>query len=927
MKKRLVSAMLAITTAFSMTTSAFAATAKDFKDVPSNAWFTDAVDYAVSHNMFSGVSADQFSPSGTMTRAMFVTVLARMNGVNASTVTDNKKFSDVDFSTWYGSSVVWGNENGIISGTSDTTFGPNASITREQIAVILYRYLSKLDMTMPTATNAPASFKDAAKISPFAKEAVEAMRQWGFVAGNDLGNYNPQAKVTRAEAAAILMRVNYFIENGTSYVKDADIDNGNNTPSENPSDDNSSEVTSEIKSMKFASDTYTVKVGEDIALFLNMTPANVLRPYYKIESSDSNIVDVSPDGMAYGEKVGTATITASSDNGVTTTCTINVVDNAVPATSVSFDKSEVSLKVGQAQNIVATVAPANSTDGIYNISSSDDSIVEIRNGAVVGVKAGTATVTATTANGKTATCKVTVSNASAEASGIDISESSKSASVGSTFKLTATVKPESASNRSVSWDSSDVTVAMVDNGKVTCVGEGTATITAKISNGKTATCKVTVAGQSVVGLTINRSTINLYPTKTAQLNVYAMPTTIKNVPITWSSSDDSIATVSNNGTVTAKKIGTATITAKTSNGKSVTCIVTVPDAADIAVESVSLDKSTASIEIGGSVKLNATINPNNAKDKNIEWTSSDDSVATVKAGTVTAVKAGSATITAKTANGKSATCKITVTTPVKASFSVTKEINIKTSEFDDAYEDDEYVGTIKITDDVLKDEPTVAGFLPYTFESSDTSIIKVNENGKLYSPVMIKAGDSEKVAYITTKNTDDGSTQKTKVTVTSRKSFIVDDQYISEYATEMLRLVNEARTEAGINPLSYMNDAQDCANTRALELSENLSHTRPNGKGFQSIAAEMGVSHNFSGENILSSTTPFMSNGTFYISESAKSLANATFTNWMSSTGHRANILNSTFEYFVVGLACGDNYDTDSIYDYASYAVQLFSAR
>ena len=137
------------------------------------------------------------------------------------------------------------------------------------------------------------------------------------------------------------------------------------------------------------------------------------------------------------------------------------------------------------------------------------------------------------------------------------------------------------------------------------------------------------------------------------------PADATNTHISWSSNNLAVATVDANGRVTAKGAGTATITGTAASGVTVTLVVTVSDEV-IEVTAVTLDKTEATIKVGKSLQLTATIEPSGATDQKLEWTSSDSDIAIVTDGLVTGVAPGKVTITVKTTNGKTATCTITV---------------------------------------------------------------------------------------------------------------------------------------------------------------------------------------------------------------------------------------------------------------------------
>ena len=201
--------------------------------------------------------------------------------------------------------------------------------------------------------------------------------------------------------------------------------------------------------------------------------------------------------------------------------------------------------------------------------------------------------------------------------------------------------------------------------------KGSATITATTANGVKATCKVTVtpAPVEVTGVSLNKSTMSLAEGTTGRLTATVKPSDATNDSVTWSSSNTSVATVSSGGTVTAKREGTATITVTTYNGKTATCKVTVTP--EIKVSSVTVDPSSLTLEVGDSEYLSASVYPANATDDSVEWESSDTSVATVNSsGKVTAVAPGSARITATSENGRYDYCRVTVKASTKLDFSV-----------------------------------------------------------------------------------------------------------------------------------------------------------------------------------------------------------------------------------------------------------------
>ena len=228
-------------------------------------------------------------------------------------------------------------------------------------------------------------------------------------------------------------------------------------------------------------------------------------------------------------------------------------------------------------------------------------------------------------------------------------------------------------DRELTWESSDGSVATVDeNGTVTAVGEGVAIVTAKTVLGISAPTVVTVTGyENAEVKTISKTSASLLYGETLQLNVTTEPDEQES-EVTWASNNTTVATVSSTGLVTAKKAGTAAISATINNGKTLYCIVKVTSSsAYVEVESVSIPENDIMLAADDMVMLNAAVIPSNATEKKLVYTSDNESVATVNEnGLVTAHSAGTALITATGVNGKSDSCYILVTDADSTSISL-----------------------------------------------------------------------------------------------------------------------------------------------------------------------------------------------------------------------------------------------------------------
>jgi hypothetical protein len=180
--------------------------APSFGDVQAGAWYAQAANYVVSNNLFLGVSASEFAPNLTMNRAMFVTVLARLEfGSDDRVPTGSSAFADLS-QNWYKNSIAWGNSSGIINGLSAELFGPSDSVTRGQIAVLLYRYAQFKGYDTSIDEGSLTSYADADSISAYAREAMQWAVGKGIIMGVDTGALDPASESTRAQVATMVMR-------------------------------------------------------------------------------------------------------------------------------------------------------------------------------------------------------------------------------------------------------------------------------------------------------------------------------------------------------------------------------------------------------------------------------------------------------------------------------------------------------------------------------------------------------------------------------------------------------------------------------------------------------------------------------------------------------------------------------------------------
>ena len=175
-----------------------------FTDVSSDAWYAEYVGALAAEGIVNGKTETEFAPNDAITRAEFVKIIAGIAG--AEPTSSDSSFSDVNANAWYAPYVAWASENGIVTG-SDGKFSPNSQITRQDMAVMIMRYVNQVSGDGLDLVNEPAAFADEAQISSYASEAVSLMQQAGIISGKGENNFAPKDSATRAEACKMLYLV------------------------------------------------------------------------------------------------------------------------------------------------------------------------------------------------------------------------------------------------------------------------------------------------------------------------------------------------------------------------------------------------------------------------------------------------------------------------------------------------------------------------------------------------------------------------------------------------------------------------------------------------------------------------------------------------------------------------------------------------
>lgn len=483
--------------------------------------------------------------------------------------------------------------------------------------------------------------------------------------------------------------------------------------------------------------------GDSFLLEATVSPSNATNTTVIWSTSNASVASVDR-GKIQAHAPGKAVITVTTDDGgKKATCDVTVNARVIPVKSVSLDNSSLALRVGEQETLKATVLPEDATNKNISWFSSNEGVASVSStGTVFALAAGTSVICVKTEDGNLeAQCQVVVTVA---VSGITLNPTELSLDEGESKSITATITPSDASDQEISWESSDTSIATVDGGMVTGVKAGMAVITATTKDGgKTASCTVTVIAHAK-SISLNKTSLRLEKGASETLQATVLPENTTDKSIVWSSSDPAVAKVAEDGTVMAIGPGNATICAKTvDGGKQAECAVTVI----VSVSSLSLNPSMLQLKAGETSALTLTISPEDATERDITWSSSSSSVATVKDGVVTAVKSGSARITAKSSNGVTATCDVTVIVPVTG-ITVNPQSLVL-----------EQYTSGNITATVL---PSGATDKSVTWKSSDTSIATVS-NGTVQA---LTPGTVD----ITATTVDGGYTAKCSVTVEKEKT-------------------------------------------------------------------------------------------------------------------------------------------------------------
>ena len=421
-----------------------------------------------------------------------------------------------------------------------------------------------------------------------------------------------------------------------------------------------------VKSIDLSMQSASLKVGETMVLKSEIFPADADNQVLIWSSSDNAVASVD-NGMVSAISGGNAVITAKSAENpdIKAECVLTVTQ---PVIGIKLSTTELEIIDGNAKQLTANVLPENASNKSVTWTSSDISVAMVSpDGTVYAIKPGQATIMATTADGGfVALCKIKVKAREVIATSIQISPSSKTVAIGETIKLNALLEPENVTNANLSWTSSNPNIATVDvNGLVKAIAEGKTQIIATTTDGSnlSAICEIMVEKQfiGISQIQITPSNAKIAIGKTLQLNAIIAPSDATSTNLLWSSTNTSVAKVSQNGQVDAIAEGEAIIIASTQDGSnlSAACVISVYQE-NVLISDIILNPAHIEGLENESVTINAVVIPDNATNKRLKWSSSNESVAVVNDGVVNLIKGGSAIICAEALDGSNIKSECTI---------------------------------------------------------------------------------------------------------------------------------------------------------------------------------------------------------------------------------------------------------------------------
>lgn len=528
------------------------------------------------------------------------------------------------------------------------------------------------------------------------------------------------------------------------------------------------ELTMNVNDEKIVKVTLTPK-GCTTTLDWNLSDDSIAEVTYDEETNQATIK---------GKKVGKTIVFVKSDDGPSAQIDVTILQ---PCLNMAFSPNTYEMKAGETYTPNLVKTPADATDEITWSTYNAGVATVDEKGVITAVKTGTTFIQATSTSGRVAVIQISVKEG---ISSVTLKPEATTIEVGQTITLAPEFIPAIAYDKNMDWSVSDASIVQIEkegesNVKVTGLKGGVALVKGVAKDGGyVVSCLVTVK-ERATSVTVSPTTKFIKKGQSFTVTATVTSDTATNKTVRWSSSKKKVATVSSKGRVKGKKIGTAYITATANDGSgaSASCQVRVVR----KVTKITLNKYTAKLLVGKTLKLKATVKPKNATVKGVSWSSSDNSIATVdSSGRVSGISPGLVKVRAKAkdGSGKSAVCLITVTEPVPAT-GVDVENN------------DLIVAKGRQIQSGIRKAP-LNSTDSIRYYSDDPRVARINQRGKIYANNVGQA-----TVYGETSNGQVGYADVLVVTVNRKKlSF-------RQYDTETLRVdeISQGVTWYSKNPL------------------------------------------------------------------------------------------------------------------------------
>ena len=433
-----------------------------------------------------------------------------------------------------------------------------------------------------------------------------------------------------------------------------------------------------VTAISFEEKVLTLGLGDEQHLTVMHYPSSLDAPTYEWESSDPTIISVQ-NGYIKTLKLGTSRIIVKSEKlNLKSYIDISVIP--VEAESIIIKPESLELQVGEKHKLEYSIYPENTTEKEIEWSLTNQEVASIENDVLTAHAIGETEIICKLKN-STVEARFTLTVSPIKIESITLSKESLDLFIGQEETILATILPENATNKELEWTSTNNAVATVDNGQIKALGEGVTEVICKSKNGEVVSkCVITVSPITIESITLSKESLDLFIGQEETILAAILPENATNKELEWTSTNNAVATV-NNGRIKALGEGVTEIICKSKNGEIASkCVIRVKP---IMVESITLSKESLDLFIGQEETILAAVLPENATNKELEWTSTNNAVATVNNGRIKALGEGVTEIICKSKNGEIASkCVIRVKPIMVESIKLNIEsLDIEVNEF------------------------------------------------------------------------------------------------------------------------------------------------------------------------------------------------------------------------------------------------------